>query len=296
MTVLFLFLLSILPALILLHIFEKQDKGEKEPRKLKIKVFVFGIVTVFIAGAVEMWLDVFVQGFQLNHWLYIFIVAFIIAAMLEELMKFLVVKKVAYDHHKFNEVMDGITYAVLASMGFAVLENMIFVMSEGFGVGVMRAMLAVPAHALFSGIMGFYIGKAKFAKTPWDSRNLLWKGLLIGILYHGLYDFFLLSGNLLVFAVVPLMLLMVAHLRNLIKRARYNDKLRDIIPRKFGWRRGLSLVLGVILAMVGIVWIVGAVSMFLAGEIAYTYLLTYGILPLIMFTGSFFLIKKYAKK
>jgi len=243
-----------------------------------------------------MWLDSFVQGFQLNHWAYILILSFVIAGLIEELIKFLVVKRVAYDHHKFNEVMDGITYAVLASMGFAVLENLIFVMSEGFGVGVMRAVLAVPAHALFSGIMGFYIGKAKFAKTPWDSRELLWKGLLIGILYHGLYDFFLLSGNLLIFAVVPLMILMMAHLRNLIKHARHSDKIRKNPPRKFGWKRGLALIGGVILVMIGLVWIVGSVSMLMAGEITYTYLLTYGIFPVAMFIGAFFLIKKYAKK
>ena len=89
----------------------------------------------------------------------------------------------------FDEPLDGIIYAVMVSMGFATLENIIYVLSHGFQTAIMRMFLSVPAHACFGVIMGYYVGMAKFSK----SRVRYYKrvGLLLAVLFHGAFDFFL---------------------------------------------------------------------------------------------------------
>ena len=91
----------------------------------------------------------------------------------------------------FNEPFDGIMYAVMVSMGFAGVENIMYVIQGGMDVALIRAFTAIPAHATFGIIMGYYMGKAKFSnnRMKW---NLI--GLSLAILFHGAYDFFLFIG------------------------------------------------------------------------------------------------------
>ena len=293
-----LILISILPALLLLWFFEKQDKGEKEPRSLKNKVFFWGVFSMIIAAAIELNAEWLIPD-GINFWVYTLIVAFVTTAMVEEGLKFWIVKRVAWPHKKFNEVMDGITYAVIAGLGFAVLENLLFVISGGFQIGILRALLAVPAHALFSGIMGYYIGRAKFEKTPWDARNALWKGFGLAVLYHGLYDFFLLSGSWLWICVVPLMILMIVHLKHLINQARYEDKVQKRPPAILNFFRGLRIVSATTLVVVGVLHFVGTIMLVKDGSpAAWTWrytpidILYSGIIALILFFIAFLLIRK----
>ena len=89
----------------------------------------------------------------------------------------------------FNEPFDGIIYAVMVSMGFAAVENLFYVLEGGMDVAVIRAVTAIPAHAVFAILMGYYMGKAKFSPTKKVRYNLT--GLFLAILFHGAYDFFL---------------------------------------------------------------------------------------------------------
>lgn len=293
-----LILISILPALFLLWFFEKQDKGEKEPRHLKNKVFFWGVFSMIIAAAIELNAEWLIPK-NINFWVYIFIISFITTAVVEEGLKFWIVKRIAWPHKKFNEIMDGITYAVIAGLGFAVLENLFFVIQGGIQIGILRAFLAVPAHALFSGIMGYYIGHAKFEKTPWDARNALWKGFGLAVLYHGLYDFFLLSGSWLWICVIPLMILMIVQLKNLVNKARYEDKVQKRPPARFSFLRGLRIVSATILVVVGVTHFIGTIILVKNGSPAawawrYTPIdiLYSGIIALILFLIAFLLIRK----
>ena len=89
---------------------------------------------------------------------------------------------------EFNEPFDGIVYAVMVSMGFAALENIFYVFQFGYTTGILRAFTAVPAHATFGILMGFFMGKAKFSPSK-IKNNLL--GLGVATIFHGAYDFFL---------------------------------------------------------------------------------------------------------
>lgn len=215
-----------IPVAVLLYYFYHRDKGEKEPRPLMKKVFRWGIAVTFFAAAIEGAIE-----FSVYDWfngqpplLYLLLMPFLVVALTEEWLKLWVVKEFAFSHEKFNEIMDGITYCIIASMGFAILENIVYTFQFGWQTGVLRAFTAVPAHALFSGIMGHYIGLAKFAKDPLSVRRLMRKGLWAGVFFHGLYDFLLMSGvPILIFFVFPLLAYMAFILHRAINRAHQGE-------------------------------------------------------------------------
>lgn len=115
--------------------------------------------------------------------------AFIVVAFSEEGSKFLVLRYYAYPKRSFSEPFDGIVYAVMIGVGFATVENIEYIWKFGVETGVARFFLSVPAHASFAVLMGYNVGWAKF--EPGRSGWLMRKGLLIAVLLHGSYDFFL---------------------------------------------------------------------------------------------------------
>ena len=113
---------------------------------------------------------------------------FLLLGMIEEFSKYILIKKYAQNHEAFNEPYDGIIYAVMVSMGFAATENIFYVLEGGYQVALLRAFTAIPAHASFAIIMGYFMGKAKFSD---QKKWLNLKGLLWAVFFHGAYDFFL---------------------------------------------------------------------------------------------------------
>jgi protease PrsW len=218
--------IACLPVFFLLWYFNHRDKGEKEPKKLRQKIFRLGIAVTVFAAAIEGTIELSVYDFFSGNppIAYLMLMPFLVVALTEESLKFWVVKKFAFKHPKFNEVMDGITYCIIASMGFAILENIIYTLQYGWGTGVLRAFTAVPAHALFSGIMGHYIGIAKFTKDKAQVKRLMRNGLIAGVFFHGLYDFLLMSGiSYLIFMVFPLLGYMAVILNHSIRMANKGD-------------------------------------------------------------------------
>ena len=115
--------------------------------------------------------------------------AFLVIALSEEGCKFLVLRIYAWPRPWFREPFDGIVYSVMIGMGFATVENIEYVRQFGLEAGVSRFFLAVPAHASFAVLMGYPAGKAKS-----DHRHAFWlllQGLLVAVLLHGSFDFFL---------------------------------------------------------------------------------------------------------
>lgn len=112
--------------------------------------------------------------------------AFLMAAIPEETAKFLVLVGYSVRHKDFDEPMDGIVYGVAASLGFAALENVMYVFDGGYQIALARAVTAVPAHAMFGAVMGYYVGRAAFASHL--KASLYIRALAVPILLHGLYD------------------------------------------------------------------------------------------------------------
>ena len=153
--------------------------------------------------------------------------SFIVAGITEESFKFLVIFIFIWRHKEFDEKFDGIVYAMFASMGFALVENFLYVFQNGVGVGITRAFTAVPAHAMFGITMGYFFGLAKF--SPNKKTSLLLSSLFFPILLHGFYDFILMSERTALFLLfIPFMVLMVFLAFKQIKKhsdtSKYNPK------------------------------------------------------------------------
>ncbi|MGJ8743710.1 PrsW family intramembrane metalloprotease [Polaribacter sp.] len=184
-----LLLLAVAPVtIIVLYIYFK-DKFEKEPISFLFKNFLLGatasVLLTFILGAIAN------NYFPVRDFTSIsqqFVKAFFVVALVEEFSKYIIVRFYAQKNKEYNEPFDGIVYAVMVSMGFAALENILYVFQYGMGTGVVRAFTAVPAHATFAILMGYFMGKAKFSKKR---KVLNLTGLLLATMFHGAYDFFL---------------------------------------------------------------------------------------------------------
>lgn len=184
-----LLLLAIAPVFSIILYIYIQDKYEKEPTRLLISSFLFGaIVSVFIVFVLYFFTGRLIPiTDEFSIWQQ-FIQAFIVVALAEEFSKYVIVKYYAQPKKAFNEPYDGIIYAVMVSMGFACTENIMYVLDGGYETAILRAFTAVPAHATFGVLMGYYMGKAKFS----NHRLVLnLTGLLMATLFHGAYDFFL---------------------------------------------------------------------------------------------------------
>ena len=174
--------------IIIIYIYIK-DKYEKEPKRLLLLSFVFGaVVSILITTLLYSGFDYFLplkNNFSITEQ---FIKAFFVVALTEEFSKYIIVRYVSQPRKAFNEPFDGIIYAVMVSMGFAATENLMYVTQGGYEVALLRAFTAVPAHAAFAILMGYFMGKAKFSNSK---VKLNFTGLFLAVIFHGTYDFFL---------------------------------------------------------------------------------------------------------
>jgi RsiW-degrading membrane proteinase PrsW (M82 family) len=115
------------------------------------------------------------------------------AAIPEEFFKFAVIIWFCIKNSAFDEPMDGVVYGVVASLGFATLENVLYVIEGSYSVAITRAILSVPAHMLFGVSMGYYLSLSKFGGTQRIRNRYMALSLIVPILLHGAYDYILMS-------------------------------------------------------------------------------------------------------
>jgi protease PrsW len=124
--------------------------------------------------------------------------AFVLAGVVEESAKWVMLFAAVYGWREFDEPLDGLIYGVAIALGFAALENLLYLSSHGLDIAWKRAIFAVPAHALFGGCMGYYAGRAKFAVVGEGRARRFWLSLVLSLLvpvaFHGAYNFSLLHG------------------------------------------------------------------------------------------------------
>jgi RsiW-degrading membrane proteinase PrsW (M82 family) len=189
MALLLLILLAVLPSVLIAVFLYYQDKHEKEEHRHLWAAFGWGCLTIVPSF---FFASLLIEGGEspLYH-------AFVVAALPEEFFKFAFLYFFIFHKAYFNEPYDGIIYAAFVSLGFATLENLMYILDiyaqkgwqEGLQVAWLRMLMAIPGHATWGIFMGFYLGVAKFhPRSPWP--YLLW-GLLVAVLAHGSYDYFL---------------------------------------------------------------------------------------------------------
>lgn len=184
-----LLLVSVVPVFIIILYIYFKDKYEKEPKRLLLYNFLLGaIVSIIITSILYYAFDLVLPLANKTSIFQQFIKAFFVVALVEEFSKYIIIRYFAQPNRAFNEPFDGIVYSVMVSMGFAATENFFYVLEGGYTTALVRAFTAVPAHATFGILMGYFMGKAKFS----NNRIVLnLSGLLLAIIFHGAYDFFL---------------------------------------------------------------------------------------------------------
>ena len=192
-----LLLVSILPIVLLLIFIYQQDRFQKEPVKTLSKAFLGGLLVIPLSLAMVILIN--------QIWVSptFFYSAFWEAGIPEELSKFLIFMLLIWRDRNFDEYFDGIVYATFIGLGFACVENIMYVYSSakfsfgnGLWTGFARAILSVPAHFLFGVIMGYFFSMAKFNKKGKRTVFLL-TGLLLSIGCHGLFDWLLMVAGTL---------------------------------------------------------------------------------------------------
>jgi RsiW-degrading membrane proteinase PrsW (M82 family) len=180
-------ILAVIPALIWLVFFYRQDRLEPEPKGYVIGVFILGAL---LASAVA--LPIIEDLFQIQDWLYKSTWVYILGSILiigftEEFLKYAAVRYTVYPSAEFDERVDGVVYATAAGLGFATMLNIRYVVDNNgvaLGVGAIHIAIVALAHASFAGVMGYFLGQAKFEdKGPW----YLPAGLVLSAILNGLF-------------------------------------------------------------------------------------------------------------
>lgn len=186
-------LIALVPGLFWVWFYRRKDKKNPEPLKLIIKVFFWGMLITIPAIGIELAVDYFFPYSRSENLLVIILSSLLIVAPVEEVLKFFVVKEKIYHNPAFDEPVDGVIYAVVAALGFASLENILVIFSDGHNAILLRFATATLMHAITSGIVGYYMGILKFDKSkqgysPRKKRYFIAQGLIIASLLHGLYN------------------------------------------------------------------------------------------------------------
>ncbi|MFC3038947.1 glutamic-type intramembrane protease PrsW [Virgibacillus xinjiangensis] len=194
------------PAMALMSFFYLKDRFT-EPLHLIIRTFVYGALLVFPI----MFIQYVLQSEAISN--NSVIESFLFVAFFEEFFKWFIFIYTIYHHSEFDQHYDGIVYGVAISLGFASVENILYLITNGLEYAVIRAVFPVSSHALFGVIMGYHLGLAKVLGRKEKGNILL--ALLLPILLHGTYNYILdtATNNWLILLIPFMMVLWFLALR-----------------------------------------------------------------------------------
>lgn len=202
---LFLVILSALApvAVAMLYIYRK-DSAQPEPASWLAKSFWYGILSAFLASSAVSLIIIGSLGYSINTEGYTSVVeaftdAFVMAAIPEELAKFYCLYAVLKKNPYFDEKFDGIVYSVCIGMGFAGLENVLYLIGgiesgTWVRIGITRALFSIPGHFFFAVLMGYYYSLYHWGVNRSFKTKIMI--LLAPILAHGIFDGILFSTKI----------------------------------------------------------------------------------------------------
>lgn len=214
-SVIFLIAAALLPPLILIWIVDRMDKLEREPRSLLWGLFLRGVLAMFPILVLEVVADQFIDFFSWRPLAYLFLAYFVVPGFVEEGIKYRVLLRRTWRDPNFNYRFDGVVYAVFVSLGFAAVENVMYVLTSGFSTAIARAVFSIPGHAMFGVVMGAGIGRAKWLfdhhqrEQAASARSRAW---VLAAILHGLYDFLLVGFGWLFYVYFILLVIYVIRL------------------------------------------------------------------------------------
>ncbi|MFB6093049.1 MAG: PrsW family intramembrane metalloprotease [Haloquadratum sp.] len=206
-------ILSAVPALGLAAYVYSTDVTSSEPLSLLVATFLLGVLTANFAAVLNSLLKPY---FQVLGFVGSILFFYLIVGPVEETVKLLAVRLYAYTDERFDAVLDGAVYGAMAGLGFAVIENALYIMRQipdtgldiglgiigvGGGITAVRA-LAGPGHVIYSAIAGYYLGLAKY--NPGKRGPIVVKGILLAAFVHGTYNTTVGIGSAIISAVTGL--------------------------------------------------------------------------------------------
>ncbi|QKS71069.1 intramembrane metalloprotease PrsW [Paenalkalicoccus suaedae] len=202
---------AIAPAVALLSFFYLKDDFEQEPVYLVVRSFIFGAILVFPILFIQYVLSVEAPTSS------VIIDTFFYVAFTEEFFKWFILLITIFFHAEFNQRYDGIVYATAVGLGFASVENIFYIATNGLDTAIFRAIFPVTSHALFGVVMGYYFGLAKFHAK----RRIFYLALafIIPYLLHSSYNFILVSVNRWIYLLVPFMIFLWIFAMRKVKKA-----------------------------------------------------------------------------
>lgn len=194
--------LSVVPALLLAAYLWYADVTASEPLELLVATFLLGVLFASFAGVLNTEVGPYVagigSGFGAVPVVGTVLFFFLVVGPVEEGVKLLAVRLHAYRSPSFDAVVDGAVYGAAAGLGFATIENALYITrsidgalamvrfgGEGTGITAVRA-LAGPGHVIYSAFAGYYLGLARFNRE--HAGPLVVKGLVVATLVHATYN------------------------------------------------------------------------------------------------------------
>ncbi len=207
-----------------LGIYLKEDRREPEPRSLLTKLFLGGILAglaglIIEGAAVYIFFDPAFFYQEINPALAeaesgnlreSIIIYVLVAPFVEEFVKYLAIKKIGFPSKYFNQIVDGVIYAVTVALGFALFENFLYFggyLSGGIysllAIFVLRMFMSTLLHTLSTGWMGYWMGKAKFNVS--SRKKFILIGFGAAVIIHAIFNFLMITG-MLFYAVLVLVI------------------------------------------------------------------------------------------
>lgn len=229
-------IISFLP-IVLLGIYIYKKDSVKEPKSLLMGLFASGFLAAILVVIVNLLLILIMPHLYLSgdysqfSFFELFILVFLEVALVEEFMKWIMIRFIGYPHKDFDQIYDIIVYAVFVALGFAAIENFFYVIEGGITLGIYRAILSVPGHVCFGVFMGYYLGLAKLNEKT--NRKKYVKNMILSILvpaiFHAIYNFCLMTENLYFLLIFSgfIILIYVSAARKINRLSKIEDNIND---------------------------------------------------------------------
>ncbi|MGG0655570.1 glutamic-type intramembrane protease PrsW [Rummeliibacillus pycnus] len=203
---------SIAPALALFSFFYLRNQMATEPRRTLFHTFLYGAILTFPI----LFLQYVIKEEQIFPNIIVQDVFF--SGVVEEFFKWFILMIAIYHHIEFDDPYDGILYGVSISLGFATVENILYMLSFGVNTAFMRALMPVSSHALFGVVMGYYFGRAKFSKKDLSIQFRI-LALFAPMILHIIYNFIFTIEGRWTYIMIPFMLFLWWFALSKVKRA-----------------------------------------------------------------------------
>ncbi|MGX9133813.1 glutamic-type intramembrane protease PrsW [Rummeliibacillus sp. JY-2-4R] len=215
---------SIAPVLALFSFFYLRNQMATEPRRTLFHTFLYGAILTFPI--------LFLQYVLKEEHIFqnILIQDVFFSGVVEEFFKWFILMVAIYHHIEFDDPYDGILYGVSISLGFATVENILYMLSFGVDTAIMRALMPVSSHALFGVVMGYYFGRAKFSNIDLSMQFRI-IALFAPIVLHIVYNFILTIEGSWTYIMLPFMLFLWWFALRKVKRA-HQDLVQMLFAQK----------------------------------------------------------------